>query len=413
MNGTRPAVPKADPAPALAFDARLIGPEPSGIGQVGLELLRGLSQRLFPEAILVLVNADTYLSSALRGQANLVFEPLAYGPYGAANQCLLPGLLRRRGVRLLHAIDAHVPLVPFGGKLVVHVHDLIPLVCPARLSGSRKGVFHHAWKAWLSLLCRRACRVVTPSAHAARDITSSLAVPPEKVRVLPNPVRHWDQPLDPEALRRRLGLAGRVIAYVGRQAPYKNVGTLIRAIPVLNRLLPGPPVQLVVAGSRNDRHPELRRLVADLGLQRQVCFPGYLDEPDLGALYRLSRAFAFPSLHEGFGLPPLEAMRFGTPVVAGLHSALPEVLGDAALYVDTTDPAALAAGLAAVLTDPYLAARLRLEGRRRLERYSRERVSESFLELYREVLDGAAPFARRHEPAGGRRACAPGTRVSY
>src|SRR5262245_34374720 len=385
-------------APVLAYDARLIGPEPSGIGQVCLELLRGISERLASTPILVLTNPDTYLSPALRRCPTLLFEQVGYNPYSFVNQCLLPGLLRRRGIRLLHAADAHGPLAPFGGRLVVHLHDLIPLVCPH--SGSLKGAFPCAWRHWLKLLCRRACRVVTGSSHAARHIMTKLSVDPSRIRVFPNPVREWEQPLDADSLRRRLGLGPRVISYVGRQAPYKNVGSLVRALPVLNRLLPGPPVQLVVAGSRDDRHPETRQLVSKLGLERQVCFPGYLDESDLGALYRLSRAFVFPSLHEGFGLPPLEAMRFGTPVITGPHSALPEVLGDAALYVDTTDPAAIARGVATILTDPYRAAQLRLAGRRQLKRYSREHVSEAFVDLYREILGETALSPVPREPGG-------------
>src|SRR5439155_18789812 len=115
----------------------------------------------------------------------------------------------------------------------------------------------------------------------------------------------------------RFGLRGRIISYVGRQEPYKNIVALVQATALVLRTKAGQDVQLVIAGNSDARYPEAWQEVRRWALQNRVRFTGYLPEAALGALYRASAVFVFPSLYEGFGMPPLEAMRFGTPVVAG------------------------------------------------------------------------------------------------
>ncbi len=370
----------------LAYDARYATADPSGIGQMCLELLRGFADLTPPLPLQVLVNAQTRLPEELWTRPHLTFHSVPWSPYGLANQLHLPRWLRKHQIRLLHSVDSHNPLLGFGGHLIVNVHDLIPLTCTLRCARSMKARFRLAWWSWLKLQCSRAHRVVCGSQHAAQDIVRLLRLDPRKVAVIPNPIRQWSHSEPPERLRQRLSLSGRVISYVGRQEPYKNVVTLIRAVPLLNRMLQGTPVSLVVAGNLDERYPEARRETQRLGLEKQIVFPGYLDEASLGALYRISEVFVFPSLYEGFGMPPLEAMRFGTPVVAGRHTCLPEVLGDAALYVDTQDPQSLAHGIVSVLREEALARRLRVAGFRQVERYSGREVAGAYVRIYREIL---------------------------
>jgi glycosyltransferase involved in cell wall biosynthesis len=402
------------PAPAtkIAYDARYATAEPTGIGQVCVELLRGLAELPGCPPLTVLVDRTTRLPDDLWAREPLRVCQVPFGPYGPANQFGLPRLLWRRGVRLLHGIDGHNPLVAPGVRLVVNVHDLIPLACAPHAPRSRKARFRRAWRLWLKWQCARAARVVCGSRHAAGDVVRWLGVDPAKVTVIPNPVREWAATEPPERLRRRLGLRGRVVAYVGRQEPYKNVTALVRAVPHLNRLLGDERVQFVLAGRLDDRYPEARAEADRLGLAGQVVFPGYLDEAALGALYRLSAAFVFPSLYEGFGMPPLEAMRFGTPVVAGRHACLPEVLGDAALYTDTTDPLALARAIAAVLQDPDLAGRLRAAGLRQVRQFSRRRAARAYLRLYEDVLNGPGPLSTAAITLEPERAGTPGGNCS-
>lgn len=381
------------PLTGLAYDARYITAKPSGIGQVCLELLRGLTAPGGQIQLHVLVNGDTRLPVDVRACPQVTFGVVDCSPYGVANQVLLPIHLRRHGIKLLHSVDGHCPLLARGVRQIVNVHDLIPLTCKSSLPRNFKSRHSWAWRRWLKLQCGRAAHIVTGSQHARRDIMSLLHVDAAKISVIPNPIRQWPRVEAPESLRRRLKLNERVISYVGRQQPYKNVLTLIRALPILNRWL-DTRLSLVIAGDADERYPEPREEVRRLGLEDQVRFPGYLSEPSLGGLYRLSDVFVFPSLYEGFGMPPLEAMRFGTPVLAGLHASLPEVLGDAAFNVDTCDPHAVGWGVLGILRDPDLAARLRQAGLRQVERFSRHHAAREYTQLYRQVLTPAPVEAK-------------------
>jgi glycosyltransferase involved in cell wall biosynthesis len=378
--------PALDPAAPLAFDARYITAEASGIGQMGLELLRGLAHLQDGFCLKVLVNDRTHLPADLWDSDNILLCQAPWDPRSLANQVFLPGLLRRLQVKVLHSIDCFQPLAAVGVSGVVNLHDVIPLICRKELARSRKGRWPFAWKSWLRLQCARASRVVTVSNHSAADIVRFLHLDPGKVHVIYNPVREWPTVEPVAELRRRLDLPGRVISTVGRQEPYKNLLTLVRAMRLVSDTLQDPSLRLVVAGSTSALYPEARQEVERLGLTNRIRFTGYLPEASLGALYQVSDLFVFPSLYEGFGLPPVEAMRFGVPVVAGRRAALPEVLGGAAFYVETQSPQHLAGGILEVLTDPALARRLRAAGLHRSARYSHGKAAAQYRRIYQDLL---------------------------
>jgi glycosyltransferase involved in cell wall biosynthesis len=382
---------QADPAVSarhsgLAFDARYITAEPSGMGQMALELLRGLVELDTPLEMTVLVNARTQLPGDLWEREELTFVPAAWDPRGPANQVFLPRVLKRARVHALHSIDCFAPILTRRVALITNLHDLIPLVYADERMRGWKVRLRPFWKCWLKLQCRRAERIVTVSSHSAADLARLLHVDARKVRVIHNPVRDWPRPEPVARFRQRLGLPGRVISYVGRQEPYKNVVALVRAMRIVLDTAADERLRLVVAGAPDPRYPEASQEVERLGLADRVLFTGYLGEDSLGALYRTSDVFVFPSLYEGFGLPPVEAMRFGTPVVVGRRTAAPEVLGDAAYYVDPEDPRAIAGGILEILRDPALAGRLRQAGKRQAARYSAHRAARQYRHLYDEVL---------------------------
>jgi len=368
----------------IVYDARYLTAEPTGIGQVCREVLRGLARLTGTPALTVLVRPETPLPDEARDAPGLRLVEAPWPPHGVANQRRLPGLLKRLGARLYHGLDVFNPVAARGAALVVTVHDLIPITCAHLLKKSRKARFLPLWKAWLRLQASRAAAIVAVSRFTARDLERILHVPARKIRVVHNPVREWGPVEDPGAFRKRMRLSGRVIATAGRQDPYKNVAGLVRAMPAILRRC--PDATLVIAGPHDPRYPEAARAADRLGLKDRVRFAGWLSDADLGALYRASDCFVFPSLYEGFGMPPLEAMRFGTPVVSSDRTSLPEVLGDAAAYVDPEDPEALADVVIDVLTDRALSARLREAGPRHAEQYSAERAARGYLDVYHEVL---------------------------
>jgi glycosyltransferase involved in cell wall biosynthesis len=198
------------------------------------------------------------------------------------------------------------------------------------------------------------------------------------------------RPMDREAARRavaeRFGLRGPFVLAVGVLQPRKNLPRLIRAF---GRVAREAPHALALVGKPGWAHEELKRAVAASGLGSRVKFTGYVPDADLPVLYNAAELFVYPSLYEGFGLPPLEAMACGTPVVTANVTSLPEVVGDAALAVDPTDELALADAIGRALTDEALRERLRTAGLAHAALFSWERTAALTLQVYHRVREGA------------------------
>jgi glycosyltransferase involved in cell wall biosynthesis len=188
------------------------------------------------------------------------------------------------------------------------------------------------------------------------------------------------------ALRARYGLERPYLLHVGRLDPGKNLRTLLAALAELRD--GGAPHDLVLAGPPGWKNEGFFRLLRELDLEGRVRLLGYVPDADLPALYTAADVFVFPSLYEGFGLPPLEAMACGTPVVASSRSAMPEVLGDAAVLVDPRDARALAGAVRRVLDDGPLRSGLRQAGLRRAEAYSWEAAARATVRVYGRAAEG-------------------------
>jgi glycosyltransferase involved in cell wall biosynthesis len=189
----------------------------------------------------------------------------------------------------------------------------------------------------------------------------------------------------PPGFRERFGLAGdcKVVLYVGGEGPRKNLPRLLRAFARVKAALPG--VKLIKAGAADlpAWHDRLLTLRSELALDDDVLFVNHLPEEDLVAFYNLADLFVFPSLYEGFGLPPLEAMACGAPVVCSDAASVPEVVGDAALTVDPHSVEELAAAMLRVLTEPDLREELRQKGLAQSQRFSWERTAQETIAIYR------------------------------
>lgn len=264
---------------------------------------------------------------------------------------------------------------------VVTVHDVIP----ARLPGNA---------GWLRTLVRRrhlravptAQGLIFDSAHARQEFLSFYEYPLERTAVVPLAAGDGFVPGDGAAARAALGLpaAGPILLHVGAEEPRKNIGTLLEAVRLLRARY--PDVLLLRVGPMRSR---TRRLVARLGIGAHVRYRSGVSEADLVRHYQAADAFVFPSVYEGFGLPVLEAMACGTPVITSISSSLPEVGGDAALTVDPHDAIDLSNAMYRVLTDPELRAELRERGLKWVGAFSWRRTAEQMTRLLDDVRTGA------------------------
>jgi glycosyltransferase involved in cell wall biosynthesis len=305
-------------------------------------------------------------------------------------QTLLPALAARRGVELMHSLASTAPLWGRYRK-VVTIHDLIY----ARFPDAHSGLRDRGLRVLVPAAARRSDRVVADSASTRDDIVELIGIAPERVDVVPlglGAVRRGAA-ADPDEVRARLDLGERpVLLSLSAKRPHKNLAALIDALALIAS--ERRPV-LVLPGYATWHERELRERAAAAGVLADVRFPEWLSAPELEGLWGLARAFVFPSLYEGFGLPVLEAMARGVPVACSNSSSLPEVAGDAALLFDPRDVAGIAAALERVLYDEPLASSLRERGLRRAQEFTWERTARLTLDVYARAL-GAASFS----PAG-------------
>jgi glycosyltransferase involved in cell wall biosynthesis len=309
------------------------------------------------------------------------------GNYSLREQFSIPSILRRERVDVFHAPHYVLPPV-LPCPSVVTIHDCIHLMFPQYLPN--RWAYTYA-RTFMWSATHRSSHVLTVSEASKRDILRFYRIPAEKITVAPNAIddRFNRTPAaeDIARVQERFQLHDPFVLYVGNIKPHKNIERLIEAFALV-RTGPLANTKLLIIGDEISKYPTLRRAVHQHKLHKHVRFLGFVGDQTLAALYRLATVFAFPSLYEGFGLPPLEAMASGTPVVTSNVSSLPEVVGDAAILVDPREPTAIAHGLRRALLDPALRAQMRERGLARATHYSWMRTSETILRIYRETAAG-------------------------
>jgi glycosyltransferase involved in cell wall biosynthesis len=307
----------------------------------------------------------------------------------------IPWAVYRHDLALVHVTYVAPPRCP--APTVVTVHDLSFAALPDTFSLRDRLILSLG----VPRSARRAARVIAVSEFTRRDLVRRYGVPEDRIRVTHEAADPRFRPIEnPDGLaaaRRRHGLEGPYLLSVGNLQPRKNLGVLLeafRAVRHEGRL----PHRLVVVGQPGRGGGAVRAAACRFGLERDIVFTGYVPGDELAALYAGAALFAYPALYEGFGLPPLEAMACGAPVLASNTGALPEVLGDAAWLLDPRDPRAWAEAIRRVLTEPILAARWRAAGLARAARFTWERTARDTVAVYREALGDRVAHP---VPAGG------------
>lgn len=368
----------------IGIDARFYGPVGKGLGRYTEKLVEYLEQtaeggdRYF--IFLRKENFDRYDPKNPRFTKVLADYPW----YSFQEQFLFPRILRKYRLDLVHFAHFNVPVL-YRRRFIVTIHDLILLHFPTVRNTTKSrltyGLKYLAYRLAILSAIRRAVAVLTVSQFTERDILSSFPVAAGKTVVT-------YEGCDFEAgsvaetgseIPGTRAILEPYFLYVGNAYPHKNLDAFV---PLAVRF---PDVRFVLVGKDDHFYRLLREKVESAGVSN-VVFTGFVPDNELAELYRHATGYVFPSLYEGFGLPPLEAMRFGIPVIAANRGSLPEILGDAALFFDPDDPESLPVKVRSVLEDRGLAEGFARYGRERSTMFRWKDMAESTLLAYRRAL---------------------------
>jgi len=357
----------------IAIDARPAEQEGFGIARYTTELIGALAALDQVNEYCLIVNSDK-LASRVAGWPNFSLKRISADWLSLQEQLELPWALNQIKPDLFHATSFVLPLLQ-NCRTVVTIHDLIHLVFPEHY-GLKQAIYFKL----LQNALNRVDLIVADSAATKSDLLRFYGLQPERIRVVHLAAGQGFRPLADAAVRgyrQDKGLPERFILFVGGRKKHKNFRLLLEAWAKLAQK-GGVAIPLVVTGGPDELTGEYSRL-------GQIICLGAVQGAELPYLYNAATLFVFPSLYEGFGLPPLEAMACGTPVITTDVSSLPEVVGQAGLLVPPDDVDALAKAIESVLEDESLAARLSLAGLEQAKKFSWERCARQTLAIYKTI----------------------------
>jgi glycosyltransferase involved in cell wall biosynthesis len=372
----------------IGIDARLFGTaHATGIGAYTEELIANLltldTENKYVAFVLPEV-ADTFPFYA----KNLKKWPVNFRHYTYSEQVLYPAILTKAKLDLIHYTNFNTPVFFKNIKSVVTVHDLTLWFFPGRKQKSwlRRSVYKYV----IRKSCENATRIIAVSKGTKADIVKYLGIDKGKVDVVYEsaPKRYRDK-IDAkrlEMVKGKYNISKPYFLYVGEQRPHKNLVRLIRAFATFKRQYQ-LDYQLVLVGKIDVHAPEIPETIKQLGLQDDVITTGYIADKDLPYFYAGAFSFVFPSLYEGFGIPPLEAMAAGIPVLSSNASVMPEILGDAALFFNPKNLEDMAQAMYKLATTYRLQKELRDKGFKQIKKYSYTKMVKETLEVYKKTLN--------------------------
>jgi glycosyltransferase involved in cell wall biosynthesis len=364
----------------LFIDARMLGN--SGIGRYTqniIEKMDALAPEIDIQSTIFLNSGDEKYLGQL-DHTSLIYPLSRTSIYGLKEQIMLAYYLAALKPDLVHFPNFNVSLkkkFPF----VVTIHDLIYLKYP----GACPNILARIYAAFMiGFACRQARLIITDSQYSKQDLMNTIHVPEKKIRVIYPAVGPKYQPVrDPKLQLIKYALPEKYILYVGNHEKRKNIPALVAAF---SRSQAVQEYKLVIAGKQDLRRKEIYQAIKDHQVAERVYFSGYINEEDLPALYMQAGMLAFPSSYEGFGLPILEAMACGTPIVCSNATSIPEVSGDAALVIDPFDSTGFANAIDRVLTDQGLRRQLQEKGFQRVKQFTWDNAIQEHIKAYKEAL---------------------------
>ena len=366
---------------SVILDARTATDHFPGIGRYVISLA-GALQRVASDLDLTLLRDPVAVAQRLTLPA-LHHLDCAVSPFSLAQQWRVRSVLRRARAMLYHSPYYLMPYRP-GVPAVFTCHDQIPLIFPEYYRARQRLIYRFAHQ----LALNTARQTIAVSQSTKDDLRRFFHVNPDRIVVVHEGVdAHFQPPSRAEIdqVRATYALPDRYLLYFGSNKPHKNVPQLIEAFAKSGSSDQGSDIRLVIAGHWDERYPEAKQTVKRLGLKDSVRFIGPVKDADLPALYGDAEVFVFPSQYEGFGLPVLEAMACGAPVICSNRSSLPEVAGNAAVLIDPHDVSALAAALDEVGHDANLRVNLAQRSLEQAAQFTWEKAAQQTLDVYRAV----------------------------
>lgn len=381
----------------IGIDARFYGTLGKGLGRYTEKLIEHLEVVDQENEYIIFLRRENF-SEYIPKSPRFKKVVAQYAWYGIAEQTAFVILLYRNKLDLVHFPHFNVPLL-YCKKFVVTIHDLILVHYPTIRNTTRFSFFYwckfFVYRIVIALAIRRAEHIITVSSFTKSDIISQYPGSREKISVTYEAADTYCQfllPLEEEQLFLRLGLSRSetlglgasyrdiiqsYFLYVGNAYPHKNLSILFELARAF------PDVQLVLVGREDFFYTRLKQEAKQAGVEN-VLFVGFLSDRELSSVYRFARAYIFPSLYEGFGLPPLEAMARGTPVVSSHRGSLPEILGTAPKYFDPTSPQSLVSAVRSLEENSVLREEMQKKGYAQVAKYDFRTMAQETARLYRD-----------------------------
>lgn len=383
----------------IGIDARFFRKSTGGIGRYTRALIRELAKiDKVNEYIVYITPEDEKEYDELT--QNLLVSPSQGGKlktknfqkkvipithYSMSEQTKLLRILQEDKLDLVHFTNFNHPLF-YKGRFVVTIHDLTLMIYPST-KVKQSVVKKFGLKMTMNNAVKKAQKVIAVSEATKKDIVNVLNAKQDKIKVIYEGIddEYQKSSVISRQLSVKYGIKKPYLLFISQWRPHKGIIQLVEAFEILKNKYKIPH-QLVIVGKPNKDFPEIAEAIKKSSASKDIITPGFIAEEDLPGLYREASAFVFPSHYEGFGLPPLEAMASGVPVVASKVSCMPEILGDAAFYFDPYDPEDMAKQINKVLENAPLRRMMLKKGFHQIKKYSWSKMAEQTLEVYQKVL---------------------------
>jgi len=379
----------------IGIDARGIYRELDGIGRFGVNILKELAH--IDNSNEYIIYKNTQMRHLIVNKPNFIEKVIDVPRFTIREQIVLPRMLKKDKLDVLYCLHNVLPIF-YNGKSIVTIHDIMAIAFPWFYSAFpfvKRYIGLYYFKLFVKLSVKKANKVIVTSKHTRKEVMQYLNLSEDKVKICPEAADVIFRPIKDDNLLNNVLEKYKIhkpfILYAGNFKPYKNLRNLIRAYNLLNvarGFIPrkGLP-ELVMAGGDKKYGPLLKEFTQKKGLEEKINFIGYVNQDDLPVLMNGALLFVFPSIYEGFGLPPLEAMACGTPVITSNISSLPEVVDDSAVLVDPYDTKEIANAIERVLVDKELREKLISKGLERVKLFSWEKCARETLKVYEEVYN--------------------------